>query len=141
MGEKGALDLDDLVDVADGAWRRLDYVGTDVKVQVKLSAVDDYRHVLWYESSTRRATGEGGAAWRTRRPRIGTCIISLVLARSAGKTRRMRCPEGVLLEGKALRMVGSVGVRPLSLADEGCQGYGEMHTASLSARTHPRTSL
>ena len=60
VGEKGALDLDDLVDVADGAWRRLDYVGTDVKVQVKLSAVDDYRHVLRYESSTRRATGEGG---------------------------------------------------------------------------------
>ena len=60
VGEKGALDLDDLVDMADGAWRRLDYVGTDVKVQVKLSAVDDYRHVLRYESSTRRATGEGG---------------------------------------------------------------------------------
>ena len=61
VGEKGALDLDDLVDVADGAWKRLDYVGTSVKVQVKLSAVDDYRRALRYESSGRRGTGGEGA--------------------------------------------------------------------------------
>ena len=60
VGERGALDLDDLVDVADGAWRRLDYVGTDVKVQVKLSAVDDYRRVMRYESSARRVVGGCG---------------------------------------------------------------------------------
>ena len=59
----GALDLDDLVDVADGAWKRLEYVGTDVKVQVKLSTVDDYRRVFRYESSARRPiAGEGASA-------------------------------------------------------------------------------
>ena len=63
VGERGALDLDDLVDVADGAWKRLEYVGTDVKVQVKLSAVDDYRRVFRYESSARRTiAGEGASA-------------------------------------------------------------------------------
>ena len=59
VGEKGALDVEDLMEVANGAWKRLDYVGTDVKVQVKLSAVDDYRQLFRYESA-RRPTGREG---------------------------------------------------------------------------------
>lgn len=57
VGEKGALDLDDLIEVASGAWKSLAYVGTDAKVHVKLSSVDDYRQLFRYESTARRLGG------------------------------------------------------------------------------------
>ena len=57
IAEKGALDLDDLLEVANGAWNRLEYVGADAKVQMKLTAVDDYRRILRYESSATQPDG------------------------------------------------------------------------------------
>lgn len=58
IGDKGALDLDDLVEVANGAWNRLDYVGTNAKVHIQLTAVDDYRQLLRYDSKHKRAGGK-----------------------------------------------------------------------------------
>ena len=57
--QQGALDLEDLMAVAGGAWRDLGYVGGHGKKHVLLDAVQDYRRVFRHHAASKQATDDG----------------------------------------------------------------------------------
>ena len=57
--QQGALDLEDLMAVAGGAWRDLEYVGGKGKRHVLLDAVQDYRRAFRHNAASKPAVGDG----------------------------------------------------------------------------------
>ena len=59
--QQGALDLEDLMAVAGGAWRDLEYVGGGGKRHVVLDAVQDYRRAFRHNAASKAAVDDGSS--------------------------------------------------------------------------------